>query len=186
MAFETEAKEVLSLLKKNGGPLALRAASIIKELLKSAPKQPRGELHPYHKAIVLLFQNRLNKPHRDQNEVRVFKSIKKLINQEELENLKRFYKQKAPKSYHPLLSRRKNSPITFMRSYVDQVFLAEKWCKENPPPPDPQKTSIPETENWQQHAPGNLGNMSWYLVCREYPDIAKDISEAVKNNCKAS
>lgn len=186
MASEVEIKQVISRLKKNGGPLAIKAADLIKELSKAVPKKQRGELHPYHKAIVLLFQNRLNKPHRDNNEVRAFREIQSLITPNDLENLKRFYKQPTPKSFHQLLSRRKNAPITLMRSYIDQAELAARWCKQNPLPPDPQKTSIPEPENWQQHAPGNLGNMSWHLVCRQYPDIAKGISEAVKQKCKAS
>lgn len=185
-ATENEAKEVVSLLKKNGGPLALRAATLIRQLSKPSPNKKPGEIHPHHKAIVLLFQTRLNKTVRDHNEIRAFKLIKNIIEPHELENLKQFYKPKTPKSYHPLLSRRKNSPITLMRSYVDQVFLAEKWCSENKPKPSKNILEIPEPDDWQTRAPGNLGNRSWSLVCSQYPDIAKEISESIKQGCKAS
>jgi len=183
----TEAQEVLNLLKKNGGPLAKRAAAVISSLLKEAtPTKPRGALHPHHEAIVLLFQTRLNKPQRDAKEHRAFRDIAKLTNPDDLQQLKRFYKQADPKGFHKLLSRRKATPITLMRSYIEQTEIAAQWCNQNPPAPDPKTTQFPEPTGWQSKAPGRLNEYSWALVCRQYPDIAKEISATMQHTCKPS
>jgi len=184
MTLQSEAKEVQALLNKNGGPLAKRAAALISKLVKQLPpEKPRGQIHPDHEAIVLLYNTRLNKPQRDAKETRAFKEIQHLVTQEDLKNLKRWLKQPESKGYNSLLSPRKRSPITLMRSYVDQTELAAKWCAKNPPAKDRKATSIPEPSNWQPHAPGNLANISWHLLSRQYPDISKEISEAVKRAC---
>ena len=183
MKIHAEAKEVEKLLKKNGGPLATRAAAVISELRKYLPKETRGQIHPHHEAIVLLFQSRLNKSIRDSKEIRAFKAIEKLITSDDLDNLKRFYKQSDPKQYHKQLSRRKATPTTLMRSWVEQCDLAAEWCRQNPPAPKPGATKYPEPDGWQQHAPGRLGDFSWQMLSRQYPDIAKQLSESLQPNC---
>ena len=185
MMQKNEAQEVIQLLKKNGGPLAKRAAAVISQFLKETkPAKPRGGIHPHHEAIVLLFQTRLNKPQRDAKEHRTFKDISNLIDPQDLQNLKRFYKQPDPKGFHKQLSRRKATPITLMRSYIEQTEIAAEWSKQNPPAPDPKATRFPEPEGWRSKAPGRLNEYSWALVCRQYPDIAKEISETMQHTCK--
>lgn len=169
-----QAAQIRSRLVKNGGPLAREAAECIGWLLKQLPEKERGRIHPDHEFIVLLFQKRLNKPCRDANEVRAFRSILAPITAEDKQNLKRFYAQPKPKVYDKLLSQRKESPIALMRSLVKQVEFAEEWCRLNP---ETIKNNHPsEPEGWQTRAPGNLGQRSWRFVCQQYPDIAQELS----------
>lgn len=170
-----QATQIRSRLVKNGGPLAREAAECISWLLKQVPEKERGEIHPDHAFIVLLFQRRLNKPYRDANEVRAFRSIQALITEEDKQRLKRFYRQPQPKDYDKLLSQRKGSPITLMRSYVKQVEFAEEWCRLHPE--QRKNNHPPEPAGWQQRAPGNLGERSWHFVCQQYPDIARQLSD---------
>jgi len=168
-------KEIVSKLRSNGGQLAAAAADCIERLLSQIPDKPKGGIDPRHADIVLLFQSRLNKPQRDAKEVRAFNEIKHLITPEDLKHLKRFYKQPESKGFHKYFSRRKNAPVTLMRAYVDQVELAAEWCRKNPPPADPNKTTYPEPNGWQAQAPGRLGERSWSQLCKQYPDTAKQI-----------
>jgi hypothetical protein len=172
--------EIVSKLRSNGGQLATVAADCIEQLLEQVPAKPRCGIDPRHKAIVLLFQSRLNKPQRDPKEIRVFNGIKDQVTTEDLKNLKRFYRQPEPKHYHKILSRRKNAPITLMRSWIDQCELAAEWNRKNPPPPDPTATKFPEPANWQPHAPGALGERSWSHICQQYPDIAENLHNQLK------
>lgn len=169
-------REIVRKLRANGGPLAICAADCIEELLAQIPaSKPRGGIDPRHEAIVLLFRSRLNKPQRDAKEVRAFNAIKHLVEDADLKNLRRFYRQPDPKNFHQLLSARKKTPTTMMRDYINQRDLAEAWCEKNPPAPDPHETKFPEPEGWQKEAPGNLGQKSWRLICQQYPDIAADL-----------
>jgi len=187
MMQKNEAQEVIQLLKKNGGPLAKRAAALILQLLKeTTPAKPSAGIHPDHEAIVLLFQRRLNKPQRDAKETRVFRDISHLVTAQDLKNLKRLYKQPQSKGFHQILSRRKNSPTTLMRAYIEQADLAAQWSNVNPPAPDPKSTKYPEIKGWQSKAPGRLSERSWPLVCSQYPEIAKKISETMQATCTNS
>jgi len=187
MMQKNEAQEVIQLLKKNGGPLAKRAAALISKLLKEITQtKPVGGIHPDHELIFLLFQRRLNKPQRDAKETRAFKNISHLVTAQDLKNLKRLYHQPQPKGFHKILSCRKNSPTTLMRAYIEQADLAAQWSKENPPAPDPKSTKYPELNGWQSKAPGRLSERSWPLVCSQYPEIAKEISETMQATCTNS
>lgn len=174
------AKELVRKLRANGGPLAVAAADCIETLLKQIPSKPRGGIDPRHQAIVLIFQLRLNKPQRDAKEIRAFNAIKHLVEDADLKNLRRFYRQPEPNGFHKLLSARKKTPTTLMRDYVNQTDLAAEWSRLNPPEPDPTETKFPEPTNWQTHAPGNLGQKSWRLLCQQYPDIAADLHNQLK------
>lgn len=174
--------EIVSKLRSNGGRLAVAAADCIEELLTQVPAgKPRGGIDPRHKAIVLLYNTRLNKPHRDRKETTAFNQIKHLITDQDLDNLRRWMRQPDPKGFHKLLSPRKKTPITLMRDWVNQTDFAAEWCRKNPPPPDPLKTEFPEPQDWQAHAPGRLAEFSWQLLCRQYPDIAKDLHQKLNS-----
>jgi hypothetical protein len=175
------ARDLIIKLRSNGGKLATAAADCIEDLLSQLPTpKERGKLDPRHEAIVLLFQGRLNKPVRDKKETAVFNTIKHMVTEEDMNNCQRFLSQPEPKGFHKLLSARKKTPITFMRDYVNQTDLATEWCRLNPPAPDPHATKFPEPKGWQAHAPGNLGERSWTLVCKQYPDIAEGLHGQLK------
>lgn len=168
-------REIVTKLRQNGGPLAIAAADCIEKLLKQAPDpKPRGLIDPRHKAIVLLFQTRLNKPLRDRKEHTVFAQIKHMVTDEDLENCRRWFRAPEPKGFDKLLSPRKKTPVTFMRDYVNQTDLAAEWCRRNPPS-RATEPELPEPEGWQAQAPGRLGEYSWPLLCKQYPDIAHDL-----------
>lgn len=170
-----ECKTIRAKLRQNGGPLASAAADCIDFLLKETPAKPKAGIHPSHEAIVLLFQKRLNKPQRDSKEIRAFKAIEHLIDQDDLTALRRFFRQPDPKGYQRLLSARKKTPVTLMRDWIAQCDLAKEWCRLNPPAPEPGTTKFPEPDGWESQAPGNLGKKSWSLVCQQYPEIAEQL-----------
>jgi|GEM_PF-6534048 len=175
------AKEIVKKLRSNGGQLATAAADCIEDLLSQVPAhKPRGTIDPRHKAIVLLYNTRLNKPQRDSKETIAFGKIAHLITEEDLANLRRWMRQPEPRGFDKLLSTRKKTPITLMRDWVNQTDLAAEWCRKNPPPPDPSQTKYPEPQDWQTHAPGRLAEYSWHLLCQQYPDIAADLHNQLK------
>lgn len=168
--------EIVRKLRSNGGPLAIAAAECIEHLLAQLPdSKPRGEIDPKHKAIVLLFNTRLNKPQRDRKETTAFNQIAHLVTEPDLANLRRWMRQPEPKGFHKLLSPRKKTPITLIRDWVAQTDLAAEWCRLNPPAPDLNQTAFPEPKDWRAHAPGRLPEFSWQLVCRQYPELAEDL-----------
>jgi len=173
--------ELVKKLRSNGGQLATAAADCIEDLLAQLPApKPRGQIHPQHKAIVLLYNTRLNKPQRDKKETTAFNQIAHLVTEQDLANLRRWMRQPEPKGFHKLLSPRKKTPVTLMRDWVNQTDLAAEWCRLNPAKPTSTQPAIPEPTGWQAHAPGRLAQYSWHLLCQQYPDIAADLHNQLK------
>lgn len=174
-----EAIQIRDKCTENGGPLAKRASAAITWLLKFCPEPQASGLHPYHKRIVLLFQKRLNKDRRDDAEVRAFKKIQDHITEEDFAALERFYRAPKPRDFDELLSPRRTKAIILIRNYQDELARAQKWCEENHECQKKTSQTLPEPEGWEEHAPGNLGKLSWHELCRphQYPEIAKELHD---------
>ena len=174
MNLHDRAKAVRSKLKKNGGPLATEAADVIGKLLKEIPEPTTGKLHAWHRRIVLMFHPTFKKDTRDSAEIRLFIKTLPLMTEEGLRACEYWRAKPEPKGFDKHLSPRKSTPSIFMRNYEDQEAFALEYCAKFPAA-RPKKAGIPELQGWQDIAPGNLGNRSWDQVCKQYPDIAKDI-----------
>lgn len=184
MSLHDRAVVIIANLKKNGGPLATEAAILIKDLIKEIPKKEKGELHPYHRRIILLTQKRINKLPRDKKETRAFNNILSQIDEEDLIDLEYLYSQPENKKFHKQLSCRKTQPIFIINNFRTQADIAKAFRIENKSRFE-TKHKIPEPVNWQQRAPGNLGSFSWELICKQYPDISESLKDPLKDLSKA-
>jgi len=179
-----KAKEVERKPRARKTPAADEAADCISWLLSQLPEKVKG-LHPWHKRIVLMTtrQKRLNKDVRDEAEVRLFNKTLPKITEDGLKALETFYRPGKPKTFHELLSRRRNSPAVFMRNYIDQEDLAFQYVKKlkKTPTDIPVATELPEPTNWRERVPGNLGRVTWHQFCRDNYTMAKGLQDPLKD-----
>ena len=181
MTLHERAKAIRAKLKKNGGPTATEAADVIAKLLKEIPEPTRGELHPLR---LRLIQIRTKNPRqiRPDAETRNWRKIEKHVTTEDVDLLVKFYK--LPQSQKPDETwSRKVSPTQIMSQYHDQLQLAETFRDKHPHlfKDRSEKQQLAEPTGWQKIAPGNLGDRSWTLLCKQYPDIAKELFNELSN-----
>ncbi|MGZ0657061.1 hypothetical protein ACWPKS_15770 [Coraliomargarita sp. W4R72] len=185
--LKTEAQEVTQQLKNNGGPLAKRAAALISKLLKQIPEPKKpGQLHPLRLRIIQI-KTKAPRAVRPEKEDRDWAKVSKHITTTDVDTLVRFYK--CPKPSKPDETwNQKGAVAQIFAQLLEQIEIAESHKAKNPhlyQAPKPKGPTHHEPTNWQQHAPGNLGRMSWTMLCQQYPEYIKEISEAVKQSCNA-
>ncbi len=182
MKIKAEAEEVKALLIKNGGPLAKRAAVLISKLEKYIPNEEPGALHPLRLKIIQI-RTKAPRAARPEKENRDWAKLGKLITAADVDLLVKFYK--LPQSRLPDETwNRKVSVAQIFSQCLEQIELAETYKSKHPhlfasTKKDPH---LAEPNGWQAHAPGNLGDRSWTLVCQQYPDIAKEIAESINSS----
>ena len=180
---------LIARLRRNGGPLATAAADCIEALLLEVAKLQRPpsktrDLHPLRRRLILLFQSRIMSATRDRREDTAWARIAKIVKEEDVAALERFYRAREATDSDETWSRKKNI-LTLLNQYVTQVELAHTWADKRrggAAGPRAAKPAIPEPEGWQARAVGALGERSWDYVCRFYPEEAAQLAQEGGND----
>lgn len=175
--------ETVKKLRANGGPLATAAADCIEALLLEVAKSQRPpsltrELHPLRRRLILLFHARIMSATRDRREDTAWARISRIVQEDDVAALERFYRAPQATDADETLSRKRNI-LTLLNNYTAQVELAHTYLEKRKPKATSASNLPPEPKGWQQHALGALGERSWDYILRFYPEEAQRLQTII-------